>query len=224
MSVDSHAMGDFFASVGHENTYHKGHVICFQGDRFESVWQVTSGIVKIYDIDRRGSERTISFFAEPDTFPMMWLMAHPPLLHLYYYEALTDATCRVAPMEAARSYLRSHQEALLSMMDALAQDHVNSMGRLQNMEKSHLVERLEFVLYWLTRRIGTVEGQVARIDALITQEDIARLAGVTRESMSLAINKLGSNILWRENHSTYIDLSKLPLSSMPTVYPHDFRG
>ena len=219
MSVNGHFMRELFREQGYGQTYHKGHVICFQGDRFTQVFMVVSGIVKLYDIDETGSERTISFIAHPDVFPVIWLMREPPPVHLYYYEAVTDADCLMAPVEAARDFVSRRPAVLASLMDSLTQTYINSLGRVQNLEKSRLHERLEFVLYWLARRVGSVHGHIARIDAIVTQEDIARLAGVTRESMSLAINKLASGIIWREDHSTYIDLSKLPLNSMPTVFP-----
>lgn len=214
-------MYDFFRSRGSNQTYRKGHVICFQGAAFTHVFMVTSGIVKFYDIDGAGSERTISFFAHPDVFPIIWLLHQPPAGQLYYYEAVSDASCLSLPVKEAREFITLNPKLLMSILDGLTRTYINLIGRVQNLERSHLVEKLEFVLYWLALRIGTVENRIARIDAIITQEDIARLAGVTRESMSLAIHKLGSETMWRENHSTYINLSKLSLSSMPTIFPRD---
>ena len=221
MSVSGKAIYDFFISQGYIHAYPRGHVICFQGDKFNQVFMVMSGIVKFYDIDGAGSERTISFFANPDVFPVIWLLSEPPPGQLYYYEAVADTTCLIAPASEARAFIAANPGALLMILDSLTQAYINLIGRVQNLERSHLGEKLAFVLYWLAQRIGTIDGQVARIDAIITQEDIARLAGVTRESMSLAINKMGSDVLWREKHSTYINLSKLSLNSMPAIYPRD---
>lgn len=214
-------MYEFFAAQGYDNSYHRGHVICFQGDTFDQVFMVMSGIVKVYDIDDTGAERTISFFAHPDVFPIIWLLREPPPNHLYYYETVADTTCLIVPRQAAQAFLYAHPEALIVLMSNLVQAYVNLIGRIQKLERAQLNEKLEFVLFWLAQRVGTIEGNIARIDAVITQEDIARLAGVTRESMSLAINKMGSDILWREKHSTYINLSKLSLSSMPAIFPRD---
>lgn len=224
MSVSAEIMHDFFRARGAEHSYHKGHVICFQGDSFTQVFMVTSGIVKLYDIDGAGAERTISVFSHPDVFPIIWLLRQPPPHQLYYYEAVSDVTCLITPAEEAQAFIASNPIALQALLSSLTETYINLIGRVQNLERSHLGEKLEFVLYWLAQRIGTIEGQTARIDAIITQEDIARLAGVTRESMSLAIHKLGSDILWRENHSTYINLSKLSLNSLPTIYPRDAGG
>ncbi|HUD11208.1 MAG TPA: cyclic nucleotide-binding domain-containing protein, partial [Candidatus Saccharimonadia bacterium] len=73
-----------FHEQGHPRSYRKGHIICSQGDTFSTVYMVTSGMVKNYDLDENGSERTISIFGRDNPFPILWLLADPPDRHLYY--------------------------------------------------------------------------------------------------------------------------------------------
>jgi CRP-like cAMP-binding protein len=99
----------------------------------------------------------------------------------------------------------------------LVRSYINLAGRIQNLEKSRVGERLEFLLFHLAVTLGYPDGEITRIDASITQEDIARLAGVTRESLSLEINQRDDRPYWRNSNSTYIDLGNIDSSYMPTV-------
>jgi CRP-like cAMP-binding protein len=74
-------------------------------------------------------------------------------------------------------------------------------------------------LYWLAMRLGAQEHElVVRIDAPITQQDLARLAGVSRESMSHAVTAGKRRLFWRVGTCTYIDVSKLDIAAMPKVF------
>ncbi len=47
------------------------------------------------------------------------------------------------------------------------------------------------------------------------------MAGVTRESVSLEMNHAKAReLMWKEGHSTYIDVSKLDTEAMPAVIGH----
>jgi CRP-like cAMP-binding protein len=180
---------------------------------------IDSGMVKIYDIDDDGDERTITMFARNHIFPIIWLLKARPDYHLYFYEAFTDVLFYVLPVERAQVFVSEQPDILAGLLDNVTKGYINYIGRVQNLEKSQIRERLEFVLYWLAMRLGAQERDlVVRIDAPITQQDLARLAGVSRESMSHAVTAVKPKLFWRVGTCTYIDLSKLDTAAMPKVY------
>jgi CRP-like cAMP-binding protein len=86
-------------------------------------------------------------------------------------------------------------------------------------EKSQINERLHFVLYWLSNRLGTPVGEhVMRIDAPVTQSTLAGLAGVSREAMSHEINRIEGRLFWRQGPHTFIDTKLLDTDKLPTLY------
>jgi CRP-like cAMP-binding protein len=219
MSVELYGLAEYFRREGWVKEYPKGHVICSQGDSFEYVYMIDAGMVKIYSLDAAGSERTITIFSRHNIFPIIWLMERPPPRHLYYYEAFTKVSCYVAPLRKVKEYISNRPDILLPLVDILTKAYLNFTGRIENLEKSHIHERMEFVLYMLAIRLGTVQDNIACIDALITQEDIASLAGVTRETMSVEINAARSKgLIWKHGHKTYINLGLLDIEAMPTVF------
>jgi CRP/FNR family transcriptional regulator len=219
MAAQAESLKNYFRSQNLVRVFNKGQVIISQGDEPYSVYLIKSGVVKLYSIDNAGFERTINIFSRDNAFPVTWLLKDLPSQHLYFYEAFTNVVCYQAPIEAARQYISRHTDLLLDLVDSLTKTQINLLGRIQNLEKSHVQERLEFVLYFLATRLGTFNGYVAAINAPITQEDIARLAGVTRESMSIEINKArNKGVMWKEQHVTFIDLQRLDLDDMPQIF------
>jgi CRP-like cAMP-binding protein len=208
---------EFIKSKKTIREYQKGDVICSQGEESTLVYLLVSGYVKIYDIDEEGNERSISVFKQGSIFPITWLLSDMPKQYLYYYEALARTTCYVAEASAIYEFVRKRPTILISLVDHLVRSYINLAGRIQNLEKSRVGERLEFLLFHLAVTLGYPDGEITRIDASITQEDIARLAGVTRESLSLEINQRDDRPYWRNSNSTYIDLGNIDSSYMPTV-------
>jgi len=208
MSAEIPELTNFFRRQNFLRRFEKGHLICSQEEQFDYVFMIHSGMVKMYDIDRNGDERTIAIFAGRSIFPLVWLLRDAPKEHLYYYEAYSDAICYVARQEEVRFFTRAHPHVLLGVADALAKAYINLAARVTNLERSHVRERMEFVLYMLATRLGTFEGTVAEISAIVTQEDISRMAGVTRESVSLEMNHAKEReLMWKHGHSTFIDIS-----------------
>jgi CRP-like cAMP-binding protein len=213
----NHQLADYIRSKKTIREYRRGEIICYQGEVTGQVFLLDSGIVKIYDIDEGGDDRTISLFRNGSTFPISWLLVNNNEGNFYYYEALTNVRCYVADIASVYKFVRTRPHILLALTDQLVRSYINLEGRIQNLEKSHVGERLEFLLFYLATVLGdSIEG-VTEIAASITQEDIAKLAGVTRESLSLEINHRGTRPYWREKGNTYIDLGNIDSTEMPTI-------
>jgi CRP-like cAMP-binding protein len=209
MAVEIPELNNFFMSKN-TLTFSRGELICVQDDLFRRVFMVGTGIVKSYDIDETGTERTLSIFSGNCIFPLFWLMRPPPDRHLYYYEAFTDVRCHYLATNEATEFIENHPELLGGVVDALAKAYTHYSDRIRSLERSRIQERLEYVLMMLATSLGTLKGDVANIDASITQDDISKLAGVTRESISLAMNESGfKRLFWKNGQKTYIDVGKL---------------
>ncbi|HEY6736706.1 MAG TPA: Crp/Fnr family transcriptional regulator [Candidatus Saccharimonadia bacterium] len=201
--------------------YQKRDVIIDPTEQLRRVYLVESGYVKTYDIDEAGNERTINIFQAGAVFPVVWLMAELPATPFFYYEALTSVRCALVDAWTLRQYAFSRPDVMRSLVDALVRSNINMAMRVFNLENSRVGERLDFVLLQLATRLGVMRGGVARLDVPITQEEIARLAGVTRESMSLELSRRSKHRpYWREGHATYIDYHNLN-SRMQAVVMRD---
>jgi CRP-like cAMP-binding protein len=216
MAAEIPELTDFFQKRNFTRNFNKGYLICSQEETFEYVYMVKTGVVKMYDLDNTGSERTIAIFANESVFPLTWLLNNPPKSHLYFYEAFADSVCYIVSKDDLHAFTLENPVTILGVLDALTKSYMNLAARIRNLEKSHVREKLEFVLYMLANQLGTFQGNVAQIDTTITQEDISRLAGVTRESVSLEMNN-APDLIWKDGRHTFIDVGKINTSDMPAI-------
>lgn len=216
MSAEIPQLTGFFQARNVIRAFDKGYLICSQDQPFESVFMVKSGMVKMFDLDQNGLERTISIFTRQNVFPLIWLLNEPPETHLYFYEAYTDTECYIAQKVDLSDFSRQNPLTLLDILDGLTKSYLNLAARLRNLERSQVKERLEFVLYVLAVDLGKFKGSVAEIETTITQDDISKLAGVTRESISLEMSQ-STDLIWKSGRRTYIDTSKIDSSDLPAI-------
>ncbi len=163
MSAEIPELINFFRRQNFLRRFEKGYMICSQEEQFDYVYMIQSGMVKMYDIDRNGDERTIAIFAGRSIFPLVWLLRDSPPDHLYYYEAYADVTCFIARQEEVRYFTRANPQVLLGVSDALAKAYINLAARITNLERSHVRERLEFVLYIPLRDWGRLPAPWPRL-------------------------------------------------------------
>src|SRR5689334_626144 len=96
MAAEIPQLVQFFQTQNFVRRFTKGQRVCAQGEPFDYVYMINSGMIKVYDLDEHGSERTLSIVANSSVFPIIWLLESPPNEHLSYYEAFTDTSCYIA--------------------------------------------------------------------------------------------------------------------------------
>jgi CRP-like cAMP-binding protein len=159
-------------------------IIIFQGDAADDVYFVNKGIYKVYNIDQLGEERTISIVGRNNIFPLSSHMTHNPDDNaFYFYEAYTDMVVYKTSQEKFREMLSKNPKLVYYLMDALARSYVGLESRIQNLQKSKVEEKTEFVLYFLAMRLGrSIDGEIYEINKHITGG--ADFATVNRNSVN----------------------------------------
>src|SRR4051812_7925310 len=129
MSIAVAELERHFRRQGAYHTYGKGQIICAQSAPFVNVYMIDSGMVKIYDIDETGAERTITVFARGNTFPIIWLLQDLPGAHMYFYEAFTNVASYTMPALEARTFVAKHPDILVMLLDTVTKGYLNFIGR-----------------------------------------------------------------------------------------------
>jgi hypothetical protein len=93
-------------------------------------------------------------------------------------------------------------------------------SRIQSLQRSKIEEKTEFTLYYLARRLGhSIDGHIYEIKKPITQQDIADLAGVNRETAARFLISIYANrVSWKAGPNYYIDINKLHSRYFAPVY------
>ncbi|HET7320774.1 MAG TPA: Crp/Fnr family transcriptional regulator [Candidatus Saccharimonadales bacterium] len=203
------SLADFFTTHGRLNRYSKGQILYSPGDTRDNVMLITKGLVKIYDIDSFTNERTVSIFGPNHLLPLVWLLKHEKDV-LFFYEAMTDTETYVVDYHKVIEFIRTQPDLLMGLLDTLTKAYINQDARIFNLQRANIREKLEFALFYLAHRLGTIANNIAVIPVVITRSEIANLAGSSRESISRELNNItAAGLMWKKDGKTYIDLSKM---------------
>jgi CRP-like cAMP-binding protein len=224
MGRQQNHLGLLFESTNRRRFYPKGSIIIMQGSTVDEVYLITKGLVRIYNIDASGNQHTVAFFSENHIMPTSWLLADPPKEGAYFfYQAIIDTSFYSVFRDDVRAYMDMHIETCFMLLDVLTKSYVNSAARIQTLQRSNVSEKIDFIIYYIAQLYGTTKPSnkaVSEVNAPITHQEIADLAGLTRESISRQMSKPKyKQTLHINNGKTYIDLSGLNIKRMPRVYP-----
>ncbi len=169
-----------------EKAVRKEQIIFYQGEASYGVQTIKQGMVRAYTILSNGNEVNVAIYGPGDYFPVETAYETSPAT-LFYYEALTD--CVVIAQTSTE-----FQEDRTRMLDRTVADsrryvgallHVNALGQATAYDK------LGHTLRYLAMRFGieTSGKGFVRIDMKLTQQDLANLCTMSRETVSIEIAK-----------------------------------
>ena len=184
-------LGDLFRS-GHR-AYKKKQIILHQDDVLSFIYSIKTGYVKVYTILSSGNSRTLFLLGPNDIFPSASsLLSSDKGHHLkHYYEALTDITVNYMNYDDFFESLHSDGQAMQLLLNYLNESNAMLTKRLEAAETKSALDRVANILPYLAEKCGRLvdKGTYRLMPALVHQE-IADLAGVTRETASVQIKQL----------------------------------
>jgi CRP/FNR family cyclic AMP-dependent transcriptional regulator len=215
-------LGQLFKSTNHRKFYPKGSIIILQGSAIDEVHLIIKGLVSVYSIDNSGNQHTVSLLSEDNIMPASWLLRDIGKDGaIFFYQAVIDTSCYSLHHDEILNYMRENVETCFKLLDILTKSYINSTARIRTLQRSNVIEKIDFILYYIAQLYGNnvLDGGIIEINAPITHQEIADLAGLTRESISRQMSKPKyQKILQTRRGKTYIDLSSLDVQSMPKVY------
>lgn len=190
--------------------YKKGELILCQGDDPPSALVVRSGVVKVYNLTRQGEEKPIDFCQSGDVFPLAWVFGRARRAQ-YYYEAFNNCGIACVPAAQYLDYIERHPEELMKAQRRLVERVMGFEMRVNALEQSKAACKIVNVLHFLCLRFGEeIEQHKVKISIVLTQQDIANLTGLTRETAGLELKKLiQQGVLGKERQRYTVRTDKL---------------
>lgn len=187
--------------------YKKGQVLIFANDELEDIFYITEGLVKQYDITNRGDEIILNIFKSPAFFPMSVAINKTP--NPYVYEAETEVSVHVAPVEAALVFVQDNPDVLFDLLSRLYIGIDGLLGRLTHLMASTARGRLMFEIVIVSRRQGKALRN-GRYEITISERELGARAGLSRETVSREMTKLikESLVTLEKGALTVIDIEK----------------
>jgi CRP/FNR family transcriptional regulator, cyclic AMP receptor protein len=170
-------------------SYDKEQVIIHGDDSPSGVFYVKSGFVKMSVILETGRELTLNIFKPGACFPMFWAIANIP--NTYFYKTYTPTVLQKAPREILLEFMKNNPDALFELTKRILRGVSGLLINIEHQLSGDSYHRVIAALVLSTNRFG-VKGEkgLMIIKLPMTHQDIADIAGITRETVSLSMEKL----------------------------------
>jgi CRP/FNR family transcriptional regulator len=170
-------------------TYQKGDVIIRGQDTPSGVYFVRNGYVKMSSIFEDGTEIAFNIFKPQSYFPMIWALTD--MDNVYFYKALSKVEVFRAPKEDVVIFLQSNPKILQDLTTRLLIGLDGVISTTKNIIKSNSLKKVALIIVMLGKRFGNINADnYIEIDVDLTHQDIANFSGISRETTSIAIEKL----------------------------------
>ncbi len=179
-----------FFGDGTQREYPNKQIILYQGEKAHDIYQIKSGYIKAYNINSQGTEQLLLILGPGDIYPLIWSYKKPPISH-YFYETIGDTAISVISREDFFEKIDGDHVATKELLYYFAEQWMNLMSRLETIEASDASHKVKQVFAYLTLAHANrkVDGK-ARIKVQLTQQHVADMAGVTRETANVQIREL----------------------------------
>lgn len=197
--------------------YKKRWSIVNPGDNLKTIYYLKRGYVRLYSVASDGQELTLIVYKSGEFFPL-FVALFPPAPYPYWVETLTAAEIVSVPVELFTSFFKKNPDLLLDLSIEIMKRLDRTLRRMEYLVFGNVTQRLTSLIIMLGERFGRKEKNGVRIEAPFTHQELANLAGITRETASAIMSDLKKRgFVEYKNHTILIkNLTKLTKESLIT--------
>lgn len=205
---------DFPSAIA--RTYNAGQIIIYEGDQPNHVMFVKRGAIKFFDSDSDGNEKILHIGGEGSIAPLFYSFEDKKAVDAFY-AALCKTEVLLVPLEEFRNKLRNSAEYSYRVLRWYAEEMDHIVLRLKSMEKSSAKQKILQALYYLSDQHAapeTVKGAWYRINFPVTQQILADLTGLTRETVNIVLNDSDCLKYVRSNTRQRFEINKPKIATI----------
>ncbi len=165
--------------------YNKGQVILLEESKGETFFVIKTGEVKVTKLSDDGREVILAILGESEFFGEMSLLDGEG--RSANIVANEDSTALTLSRNDFLSCLESYPKIAISLLEELAVRLRKSDKHIESLSLSDSEHRIGITIARLAEEIGTIKKGVVSIKKLPFQQDIANMAGTSRETVSRTI-------------------------------------
>lgn len=182
--------------------FKKSQIVLYQGEATSQSFRIKKGLVRAYIIHESGEEATVALFSAGDIFPIATPFSIAPIA-LFYYETLLDSVC--TSYEASELIEEFERDARRELY-RFAKRYTGALLHIASLAQHSAYDKVAHILRYLAIRFGErlPDGHHYKISLRLTQQDIAKLCNMSRETASIQLGILRSNGVVSERGKRYI--------------------
>lgn len=161
-------------------------VLYLAGDAGDRIYLLKRGVVKISALQEDGREVILALLRKGEVFGEEAVLEDAPRDHMA--EAYEDALVCIITRQDFMDMLRSHPEMVFKVTKLIGLRLKTFRTRVEHLLFKGASQRLASTLLELAREHGIADAQGTLVPLRLSQQDLANLIGVTRESVNLALS------------------------------------
>lgn len=160
-----------------------GEVVLREGEDAQAAYLVLTGLLQVFTTERNGRELVYNTLQPGDIFGEMLLDGGKRSASV---RALCASECLVLPGERLRAVMRSDPAASEALILGLIERLRHATATIRDLAMKNVYERVRALL----EELAVDAGQVRCIPGRLTQQDIAKRVGATREMVNHVFSDL----------------------------------
>ena len=165
-----------------QRTYTKGQMILLEDDLGQTFFVIGGGSVKITRLSDDGREVILAMLGESDFFGEMSLLDGAG--RSANVVALDSSEVLTLSRNDFLEILQEYPKISISLLEELTQRIRKSDQQIESLSLSDVEQRIGITLIRLAEELGTIKHGTVKINNLPYQQDIANMAGTSRETVS----------------------------------------
>jgi CRP/FNR family transcriptional regulator len=178
-----------------------GDVVVRQGDRSSCLFLVTRGAVRLSCVTSEGREVVVAFLGAGDLFGESALLDDPSVVEA---RAVGPTEVVVLPLTHVLRALHHNPATAEELLRLVAARLHKTSRALQDSLARSVPARLSICLRELAATHGAADPEGVRIGVPITQDELARMVGASREAVNRTLGSLSARGLVRTEGRTVV--------------------
>jgi CRP/FNR family cyclic AMP-dependent transcriptional regulator len=193
--------------------YGKNQIICYQGDKPQHIFFVLKGHIKYYDIDDNGNEKILHIIGPQNIFPMLYAFGVSDEIG-NFYSTVDAVEVITVPLDEFHKVINTNIEFSNSLTRWFLTEIEQLVLRINSFEKTDSKLKIMHALKYLAINYGHKEKDWSQVDFAATQQFLADFTGLTRETVSNAMNELEKDGVVRTSTGRKIEIKSKELEKI----------
>jgi CRP-like cAMP-binding protein len=186
--INKKQLYNFFKLYGEQRLYSKHNAIFQIEDIAQEAYCIESGMVKTSQLTLEGKEVTFQILNPGDGFGMAEVFLN--CRRTRYAEAMRKTTLWVINKDRLSDLIFSNKEFCLSLLKGLHYEVLKLQGIVEYLAISPVRDRVVKLLARLCKEQGRRMQNYTIIDFPITHEEIAKMVGSSRKTITIILNDM----------------------------------
>jgi CRP-like cAMP-binding protein len=174
------------SKIGTNRTYKKDSVILMEEDAGSALFVIVRGKVKIYRTSNDGREVILTYLTDSDFFGEMAIL--DGMTRSATVIASEDSELFIIQRDDFLNLLKDHPEVSIALLQELTKRLRAADMKIKSLSLKDAEGKVATVLLQLADDIGVIKQGIVEIEKLPLQQDLANMAGTSRETISRTLH------------------------------------